>query len=77
MIHNIIISLVFCIVGVALGYGIFYLFALSKYKKELKNIGVKLDEEKQKNQDLQNKFNEAIKKSEELSGKLREKIKEI
>ena len=66
----------------------FYLFVLPKYKrelniavKELKNIEIKLEEEKQRNQDLQDKLDAAIKELEDLlkesQGKTLEKLKKI
>jgi cysteinyl-tRNA synthetase len=68
MISTVVISIASCIVGAGLGTGFFYLFVSPKYKKELnvakkelQNIEIKLEEEKEINQDLQNKFNEAIK----------------
>ena len=88
MISTVVISIASCIVGAGLGTGFFYLFVSPKYKKELnvakkelQNIEIKLEEEKEINQDLQNKFNEAIKELEDLSkesqGKTLEKLKNI
>ncbi len=81
MISAIIIPIASCILGIGLCIGFFYLFILPKYKKELKNIEVKLEEEKQRSQDLQEKLDAAIKELEDLlkesQGKTLEKLKKI